>query len=154
MRPLTSIAALGLALALALAPAAGGQARDEVFVDPDSPAGVEYQLPIERARALARGGSSPPAAGAPGAPPALFGEGVEPAREGGSRRDGAPGAGGATGAPGAQPASAPNAAADGIRAAAAAPDGMGTGAVAGIAAAVILLGALAGLAWRRRSIGG
>lgn len=160
-RLLLGLGALVLVLALGM-PAHGAG----VHVDPSSPAGTEYQLPTDRAREQA--GASGEAKGAPGgaggeAP--LFGAGVEdktpppPARRKPRSRDhtkktasrsadmpattsGQAGLGERTPQP--------------VRALAPAPDGGGSGgmlAVAGAAAGVLLLGALAGLAWRRRTTG-
>lgn len=69
----------------------GASAQSSVRPDPDSPAGVEYELPLDRARERAagddgprrrgsRGGKRGPAGSAP-----LFGEGIGPA--GGSDSD-------------------------------------------------------------------
>ena len=46
-----------LCLGAALAPASAGAQDDEVFVDPDSPAGREYSIPSEEARDRAAPGS-------------------------------------------------------------------------------------------------
>jgi hypothetical protein len=43
-------AALAVAAALAAAPPAFAQGDDDVYVNPNSPSGVEYDLPLERAR--------------------------------------------------------------------------------------------------------
>ena len=58
---------------LVAAPSAAAQ-EDGVFVDPDSPAGKEYAIPIDQARGEAAGGGNRPAGEEP-----LFGEGIEPA---------------------------------------------------------------------------
>lgn len=69
-----TVAALVLALTV---PTAVAQ-EDGVFVDPDSPAGKEYVLPIDQARrdATGAGGRSP----VTGRPTPAFGEGVRPDR--------------------------------------------------------------------------
>jgi hypothetical protein len=138
------VAALGLA-----APAAAQD--DAPQVDPNSPAGTEYRLPVDRAREQASGGGS----AAPGAAP-LFGEGVEPVDAGASTRPSSSSSGGAgstsTTTTGEQPAV--GTATPEIVRAQAPPPGDGGGslvAVAGGAAGVLLMGGLAGLAWRRRS---
>ena len=62
--------------------------EDGVFVDPDSPAGKEYAIPLEEARRHGAGG------GAPGAGQPLFGAGIErapSATESGEARGGAGG---------------------------------------------------------------
>lgn len=71
--------ALALAcMALLAAPGVTVAQDDDVFVDPDSPTGHEYDIPLERAR---RDATSKPDANTPyrsrNAP--LFGEGIEPA---------------------------------------------------------------------------
>lgn len=90
-------------IALALGTTATAAAQDDVFVDPDSPTGKEYAIPLEEARRNA-GASGPPDRIRPGERSAeLFGAGVgdgqEPpevgegaagrAREGGRERQGA-----------------------------------------------------------------
>lgn len=67
-----AVAALVLALT---APMAVAQ-EDGVFVDPDSPAGKEYVLPIDQARREAAGTGGRPSV--PGRPTPAFGEGVRP----------------------------------------------------------------------------
>ena len=141
------LAALVMCLALA-APALGQDPQ----VDPDSPAGTEYELPLDRAREEAgagadTGGSS---SGATGETP-LFGAGVEPSKSQARRgTDSDPATVASvepddvTGTPGT------------VRAQAPAPDGGGGGllAIGAGAGGVLLLGGLAGLLWRRRSMGG
>jgi hypothetical protein len=140
----------------ALALTAPAQAQDPQ-VDPDSPTGTEYQLPIDRAREQAGGGSGASRGGSqgtgpPGEPPPLFGAGVEEKRQPTGRRT----------KPGSD--SSPARTADvepelgsstpaRVRAQAPAPDSGGSGLVAigGGAAGVLLLGGLVGLAWRRRA---
>lgn len=55
-------------------PASALAQEDGVFVDPDSPAGKEYAIPLDEARREATGGED----GTPGSAPPLFGEGVMP----------------------------------------------------------------------------
>jgi len=82
MRQGRLIALVGLAIALAM-PAGAMAQDDEVFVDPDSPTGREYDIPLERARRDAS-----PELGARDQPSRsrsaeLFGEGIsEPAAGG------------------------------------------------------------------------
>ena len=130
--------------------------------DPESPAGVEYQLPLEQARKNAsndrerergKGGS----AAAP-----LFGAGIVRAERDGSVRNGAAGGaspssessgeqGGRNGARGIRRSSVPGGPA--VRRAAVGDadshDGSATLWIAGIALAVVLAGALAGFGLRR-----
>jgi hypothetical protein len=173
LRPL--LAWLG-AFALMVTPAATAAAaqRDAPHIDPKSPAGTEYQLPADRARQDANGGGSSGSGGTAGATP-LFGAGVDgntpTARKRPSARDGARnGAGNGSHTPKRSPtgprtttAPAPveqpdlgTSTAEIVRRQADAPDGGGSGlvAVGGGAVGVLLLGGLAGLAWRRRSTRG
>ncbi len=131
------------------------QAQDPQ-VDPDSPAGTEYQLPIDRAReeAGASSGGSNGSGGsqkdtAAGEAP-LFGAGVEEKTGSGNETSG-------TGSDppttsDIEPESAKNTA-ERVRAQAPAPetDGSGLAAIGGGAAGVLLLGILAGLLLRRRA---
>jgi hypothetical protein len=83
-----------LAALLALPPSAAAQ-RGGAAVDPESPAGTEYAIPLEEARRHGAGGD-PEAdgragGGARGAP--LFGEGIEPAPSGPGRGGGSAGGG-------------------------------------------------------------
>jgi hypothetical protein len=154
--------------ALALTASGPAQAQGP-RVDPDSPAGAEYQLPIDRAREQARERPAP-AAGARdahrGAAAPLFATGVEaqerkrdPRRTGGAkasdRRDRNRSA---EPAPKPVPARTPQpnlgTATPELRDQASAPDdgGSGLAAIGGAAFAVVLLGGLAGLAWRRRTV--
>jgi hypothetical protein len=143
----TTIALLTLA-----APAASAQERG-VFIDPDSPAGTEYAIPLDQARREAAGG----AAGS-GAPPGreqpLFGAGIaprieeRPARRSDSRRRSRQG--GAQN--GDQVPSSGAKGPSGTTAAVAATAGEGnsdTLLTVGIAAAVLAVGLAAGLAFRR-----
>jgi hypothetical protein len=142
--PWPRTAAALLVVMIALAPAAAAEDLAPQ-VDRNSPAGVEYQLPLERAREQAAGGSSTGAKASP-----LFGEGVEkvqqparrtPRRERSVARSPAP-----------PPAPAPPAPTI-ARAQAAPPedDGGGLLAVGAAGGGVLLVGGLAGLGWRRRA---
>ena len=137
-----------LALMLAVAAPAPAPAQDPQ-VDPDSPAGTEYQLPTDRARQDASSPAGKRSAATSGAAP-LFGEGV-----GEKKRSGAKSGTDSDPATAAQvePDDATGTAAV-VRAQAPAPDGGGGGvlAIGAIAAAVLLVGGLAGLAWRRRTV--
>ena len=151
---------LVIACALVAPPAAGAQ--EPVQVDPDSPAGVEYQLPLDQARsdgaAGGGGGSGPGSGGGSGGPVPLFGAGI--ARDGsqssGGGGEAAPDGGirGGAGQSGDR--------ADRGATGAGGGDGAGSGAVAtgdgggwtglilgGIALAVVVLGGALGLALRR-----
>lgn len=134
-------------------------AAQDPQVGPGSPAGTEYQLPVERAREEAGGGSSGSGGGStgsdsgtPGEAP-LFGAGVE------SRKQSSANAKSGTDS---DPATTADVEPDGgtgaeqtLRAQAPAPDDDGGAivAIAGGTAGVLLLGGLAGLAWRRRATG-
>jgi hypothetical protein len=134
-------------LSCGLGPAAWAQSG--VQIDPSSPAGTEYELPVDGARKDA----SPNGPGGAGTAP-LFGAGVGTSQNG-SRAGAKSSAGsgsrsGRSAAGGGLGATAPKVVA---QASAAAP-GSGTGQLAAIgagAAGVLLLGGLAGLFWRRRS---
>jgi hypothetical protein len=136
--------------ALLLAAPAAAQSPQ---VDPSSPAGTEYQLPIDRARNEAVGGSSASSGsgGSTSGEPPLFGAGVEKTKAGSRdqklRTDGNPHT-----VASAEPdavARTPGT----VRAHAPAPDSGGSGLVAmgGGALGVLLIGGLAGLALRRRT---
>jgi hypothetical protein len=161
--PLRRIAIIAVLLGLTLAPSAGAQ-EPGVFVDPDSPAGKEYAIPLEQARREAAGGASGREgggdAGGSGAQP-LFGVGIERSTRaaGGEDAGAATSGGGGDGsirganrqsrgpAPGAGDM-APN---TGSSAAieAAARDGSDALLTAGIVAAVLGVGLLAGFGLRR-----
>ena len=136
-------------------------ARDDgVSVDPDSPAGVEYAVPLDQARREATGTAGGGSAGADGDQP-LFGVGIERSSAGSGGGGGAKGSGGSgrsagTGggsSGGGTQAGADEAEGNGASAAAievAASGGSSTGLLsAGIAMAVLLLGLLGGLGLRR-----
>ena len=112
-------------------------------MDRDSPAGIEYQLPIERARERTMGDAVPS-----GGKSRLFGAGVSTA----ARPDRKDDAQATATAPVEKPAPRTSTA-ETVRAQADAPGGGGGGlaTVAATGAAVLLIGALAGLGWRRRT---
>jgi hypothetical protein len=92
-----------LVASLALPTAAQAQGPG-VFVDPDSPAGTEYAIPLEEARRHGAPGAEPRPGGGNADPP-LFGEGITrapgaSAAEGGSARSGGGSAGAAGGSEG------------------------------------------------------
>lgn len=144
-----------LACACALALIAPATAGAQTGPDPDSPAGVEYALPLDQARRDATGRSDGSPRSRPGKPSAaapLFGAGITPVRagktgsageeNGGGRRAGAGGSrgGGEVGGGSSRPA----------RVALGADDaGSPTLTIAGIALAVLLAGGLLGLLLRR-----
>jgi len=145
--------ALAVATVLALAPPALAQNDDGVYVNPNSPSGVEYDFPLERARRDAAGSDAPGAPVAQGEQSsAPFGEGITP-------RAGRASAGSATGSKRGGSARAAKGSAkpppEVVEAAArpvAAPGGSGSTLLyGGLGAVVIAAGALAGLAFRRRS---
>ena len=131
--------------------------EDGVFVDPDSPAGKEYAIPLEEARRHGAGG------GAPGTGQPLFGAGIERATsavEDGGARGGAGGSasGGGSGKArgnsesgnGASEGSATNQAVQRSAAIKAAAGGSSDGLItAAIVALVLAAGLLAGVALRR-----
>ena len=138
-------------------------AEDEIFVDPGSPSGKEYALPIDSARRQAAREAERGTAGRTQRPP-LFGEGVDVAPSGSARGGQGAGAGGGGGggstASGrsarelreqrSEPAEAGTPA---LQAQAGTPDG-GVGALAiigGASVAVLLLGGGIGLLLRRRA---
>jgi hypothetical protein len=127
-------------------------------VDPESPAGTEYELPLDRAREKAgggtRGGTTAGDGGSGEAP--LFGEGVERedrAGAGGTATDGTTQTASSSRSRNGEASTATPAT---VRAQAPSPDGGGSGllAVAAGAGGVLVLGGLAGVLWRRRSMGG
>lgn len=150
-----------------LAPAALAQ-EDEVFVDPGSPSGKEYELPIDRARQQA-GTSAKKGSGPREAP--LFGEGVERNATGGTRSAPKSADGKRTKdsdserrksraqaddeedeTASLEAREAENARTRALRSQAAAPEGgIGIGGVLGAGVAVLLVGALVGLWLRRRA---
>jgi hypothetical protein len=142
-------------------------------VDPNSPAGTEYQLPTDHAREQAGGGrKSNGASGSSGDAAVevpLFGAGVKdktpPSAHGSSSADSTTGGASRSAGTPTTTSSTTTAASEqpdlrtstpqAIRALAPAPDGGGGSMlpIGGAAAAVLLMGTLAGLAWRRRTTG-
>jgi hypothetical protein len=156
-------ALLAVLLAATPAPPAAAQ-EDGVFVDPDSPAGKEYAVPLQEARRQAAAGDNGNASS--GQP--LFGEGIKRAEgsaSGGSGggspgRDGSGKGAGSSGSSGSEQRVRGDDASPGARAAlpsaprsaaieAAAADGSDGLMTAGIAAAVLAAGVLGGLGLRR-----
>jgi hypothetical protein len=134
------------------APAASAQERG-VFIDPDSPAGTEYAIPLDAARRDAAGGKAGLGSAPAGAQP-LFGAGIaprseeRPARRDDSRRSTRQG--GAEN--GDEERSSETRSPGGSTAAVAAAAGEGnsdTLLTVGVAAAVLAVGLAAGLAFRR-----
>jgi len=138
---------------VSLAVAAPAAAQDDApKVAPDSPAGTEYQLPVDHARNAGGGGGSSHSSGTPGGAP-LFGAGVEERtpRPATKRRRAAGVAPARTKQPAGDHTDRPASTPATIRARAAAPDGGGgLLAIGAGAAGVLLLGGLAGLALRQR----
>lgn len=141
-----ALAALGLLIA-----AGDAAAQSEgVFVDPDTPAGKEYALPLDKARQDAA-----PNSGAQGSEPGdteLFGAGISKRDGGGGKGDGQTGgaAAGDRGGDGKQ-TGGPQSDAAGSVAKAAASSGSGISSgwlTALIAAGVLLVGGIAGLSLR------
>ena len=137
-------------LAVAAPPAIAQE--DGVFVDPDSPAGREYAVPLEEARREATGtaGGTTESDG-----DQLFGVGIERSSSGGRGAGGAKGSGVAGGGGGnsdggnqagsGEPAHWPERGRDRSRGS----GGSSAGLTAGIAGSVLLLGLLGGLGLRR-----
>jgi hypothetical protein len=166
-----------LALTAGIAVPAATSAQDGSRPDPDSPAGVEYQLPLDRAREEAagrerdrrrgtgEGGGSAPLFGAGIEPPDEVGEGREPAGGEGLSSGGDDDGDGRDGIEGESLARDESGSGDGIRpsreggspedppgaqsSSAAEGGGSGTPVTVGIALGVLLLGAGLGLALRR-----
>lgn len=140
-------------LAIALIPAPGAMAQGlSPQVDRDSPAGIEYQLPLDRAREEAAGALQPEDRGADDSVP-LFGVGVKPAIPR-TPRAATDGATSNAKRPTRKRAGAAPTTPTIVRAQAPPPGDAGTGllAVGAAAAGVLLLGSLAGLVWRRRAM--
>jgi len=148
--------AIHFVIACALVVPSGATAQEPVQVDPDSPAGVEYQLPLEQARRDAApgggGGRRTRSGGGSGAPVPLFGAGITrdgsqsgggaDGNRGGAEQSGDRGDRGASGADGGE--------ATGSRAGPAENGGGSSGLfLGGIAVAVLVLGGALGLALRR-----
>lgn len=93
---------IALLIALLALPAVAGAQRGGVFVDPESPAGTEYRIPLEEARRLGSGDEQRRTGGGrtgtSGQP--LFGEGIERAPGASAAGGGSGGSGGTTGEPG------------------------------------------------------
>lgn len=158
MRTPARAAVLAL-LCLALgAPGAYAQDEDGVHVDPDSPSGQEYEIPLESARRGAASGDSTGGSSSADSPP-LFGDGVgtpEPASgsSGGDESGGSSGGGDrdrSQDREGKRPSERDAAQVKIAAGAPAAPDGgIGTSLlIAAISAVVLLLGAGLGVALRR-----
>lgn len=149
--PARRLALAGLLTAtLVAAPAAMAQGLSPQ-VDRDSPAGIEYQLPVETAREQASGGGAGASGATDRAP--LFGAGVMAARlapradpRGEREADRSP-----RRRP-REPADSPTAPPT-VRAQTPAPGGAlgGLAPVGAAGATVLLVGVAAGLAWRRRA---
>jgi cobalamin biosynthesis Mg chelatase CobN len=141
-----------LIAALALVPPASAQGGADPSVDPNSPPGTEYQLPVEKAREDARGGGSG-ASGQSQAP--LFGEGVQSTKPGASGKGtaGKNGTGKAADAASGDSLGVETPKIKTLQAQVPAADsgGVSSLAIAGGAVGVLLVGGLAGLLWRRRS---
>jgi hypothetical protein len=148
---LKRLALIPLLLAVAAPPAMAQQ--DGVFVDPDSPAGKEYAVPIDQARGDAAGGGDSGSGEEP-----LFGAGIEPGSggsadkpRGGEAGQNAGGSGDTGGEPrqgdGSRDSVDPGQRSVAIEAAAA--DGSDGLLSAGIAAAVLAGGLLVGFGLRR-----
>jgi hypothetical protein len=155
---LTFTAALMCATLTAIGATDASAQSGGVFVDPDSPSGKEYAIPLESARRQADPQAPSGHAGGPAAAPAtLFGEGVvSPSSTGGkSSSDEGGKRAGKRGSTVAEP-DTDSATRDIVKIAASrpgAPDGgIGTPAlVLGLGILVLLVGALAGVLIRRRS---
>lgn len=128
--------------ALGLPAAATGQEQPKL--DPNSPAGVEYQLPLDRAREEAAGETSREPGGSQRAP--AFGAGVT--ERGSSTKDGGSGGGSGEGS-GEADAGEASAANTRAKTASATQEGGSGASVPLITAAVLLAGGALGLGLRR-----
>jgi hypothetical protein len=141
---------IALILAALAAPPASAQ-EDGVFVDPESPAGKEYAVPLEEARRQASGASAGDSRGDGGGGQPLFGVGIEPVPRQTEAGEGTQSGGGGGG--NADEAQGPDRVAPSGQSAAAveaaASDGSDGLLTAGIAAGVLVAGLLAGLVLRR-----
>jgi hypothetical protein len=100
MSPVPLLCGLLAVVALALCPAGAAAQGPEVFVDPNSPSGREYELPLESARQQAdpRSKDGPIRHGERSAP--LFGEGINSNEQaGGAKASGRSRAGGGDSGP-------------------------------------------------------
>lgn len=162
MRYALHLIALCAACSLLLPMAAQGQGKE---LDPDSPAGVEYQLPLEQARKNALGRSKDASGRERTGVASLFGAGVVPAKttargqgggQDGQQREDSQGdraSADDSRASGRDGDTSVGTAAESLKPSAlGAPDAEGGSAtlrIAGIALAVLLLGGLLGLGLRR-----
>ena len=82
-KPLPFAASVALALALVGAPGVAAAAEPGVIVDPDSPTGKEYAIPLDKARSDTGGSSKPSRQTSDGVSQQAqpFGQGVEPASQ-------------------------------------------------------------------------
>ena len=127
---------------------AGALAQGGVFIDPDTPAGKEYAIPLDEARRNATGGDQ--AVGPAGETP-LFGAGIQAGSEGSAqaREDGGNGDRASGGSNGGDRAMGGSAGAQRSAAVSAAVGDSNFGLTAGIIGAVLAGAALAGFALRR-----
>ena len=160
MRVRAAASGTALLVGVCLSSAAATQAQEPgVVVDPDSPAGTEYALPLNDARDGGSHGSGESHGSAPGADGShLFGAGIKPSSRnsasdgsggsGAERKDGGgPAADDATGSP--RPAEPQRSSLAAVPAA-----GAGTSLMLVASAAIVLLaGTLLGLVVRRRRAG-
>ena len=164
MARMGSATAMGLLAAWLVSATPVSAKEPPIFVDPDSPAGVEYQLPLQRARQEAAGDADQRASGSGSTRAPLFGVGIDQAggesgRAGGDPAD-AEGAGdggaggvndserGSPGTEGSRPRQNEKVREGGAAALGAAP-GSTDAITAGIAAAVLALGLALGFGLRR-----
>lgn len=143
-----SVQQLLLALACGLCLPAAAGAQEQPQLDPDSPAGVEYQLPLDQARDDAAGSGKGKAGASSEAP--LFGSGIG--------KDGSTAAGGEDGQPSSSSAKGGSAGSrerestserTGVAIPGASESSSGGPSVSLIAAAVLLAGGALGLGLRR-----
>lgn len=161
--------AVGAALASAGIPATAG-AQKGLTVDPQSPAGVEYAVPLDQGRGHGGGGSGHSGGGngtsansGGGGSPALFGSGITPASKSGSsvrgRQHGNASSGRRAGADKRSAGSAGSAGSGSVSGAArsgsapvtASAQYSTTGPIAGVTGAVLLLGGGFGMFLRMRA---
>jgi hypothetical protein len=128
-------------------------AEPGVHIDPGSPAGKEYALPVDQARRDAGGSATRGGSGSNGGQGGLFGAGIGPPGGGGGGTAGGHGASGSHGSANAATqrasgGSSGSGTAAGIRVSSTSAESS-DGALIGIVAGVLLLGAVCGLGARR-----
>jgi hypothetical protein len=153
---ITAVAACSILAATGLPASAG--AEPGLTVDPQSPAGVEYAVPLDHARGGHGGSGGSGGSGTGGGSPALFGNGIKAAGGSGSGSGSGSGNGhdtgsgnGAGGNSGGGKTQAPSGTERDVTPVAASASYSTAGPIAGLAGAVLLAGGGLGLFLRLRS---